>query len=152
MANGKVKGKQAASSATPQSINALSKVTGADRRTLERLLAAVKPAGWEGENPLYTLKQVEVALATKRATAGASLRDQKLEQEIRKLTLANDRLSGVLVERSAVAESMARCCARWNQERLKLEQTAPVQLRAEAKALTLAIGEALQRLAEEFKQ
>lgn len=135
----------------PLSIHAIHKRTGADRALLKRILEGVKPAGWEGENQLYTLKQVEVALATKRATAGASLRDQKLEQEIRKLTLANDRLSGVLVERSAVAESMARCCARWNQERLKLEQTAPVQLRAEAKALTLAIGEALQRLAEEFK-
>lgn len=119
---------------------------------MDKLLSGVKPAGWDGDWPQYTIAQVEVALATKRDTSSTSLREQKLEQEIRKLTLANDQRAGTLIERAWVAERMARTCSAWNGDRIRFEQQAPVALRSAARDLTSKVGERLAALAKEFQQ
>ena len=135
----------------PMSLNALAELTGADRATIKRALADVEPADWEGENPRYTLQQLQDAIGARRQSAPPNLKERKLEEEVRRLRIQNDRASGVLIERSLVADRAAKCCARWNRERLRFEQAAPVAVREEVKKLTTEIGNALQAFSEEFK-
>ena len=146
----KTRGRKKPDRSGPMSLNALAELTGADRATVKRALAEVEPAQWEGDNPQYTLSQLQDAIGARRSSAPPELKERKLEEEVRRLQIQNDRAAGVLVPRSSVAESMARCCAAWNKARLKYEQEAPAQLRTDAKRLTTSIGEELQRLAKEW--
>lgn len=90
----------------PFSINALSEMTGVDRRTLKKHLASVTPKKVEGVSKLYELADVEAALP--KESQGGSLRDEKLREEIRKLRIKNDRDQGLVVPRARVAESISR--------------------------------------------
>lgn len=76
------------------SVNALSKLTGRDRRTLDKLLVAVVPVETKGSTKLYALADVQAALAAK---PDKSLRDEKLTEEIRKLRIRNDRDDNKLI-------------------------------------------------------
>ena len=90
---------------------------GHDRRTIDKLVAHIEPAEVRGVTKLYRLSDVESAL--KQNGSSASLRDQKLIEEIRKYRIKNDRDEGKLVPREAVAESIRRCLG---PVALKLEQ------------------------------
>lgn len=76
------------------SVNALSKLTGRDRRTLDKLLVNVPAVRVEGKTKLYALDSVQAALAAK---PDKSLRDEKLTEEVRKLRIRNDRDDGKLI-------------------------------------------------------
>lgn len=88
------------------SVNALSKLTGRDRHTLDKLLTTVKPSAYESGSPRYSLADVEVALAAK---PDKSLREEKLSQEIRKLRIANDKADRVLLPVATFHASLRRC-------------------------------------------
>ncbi len=88
------------------SVNALSKLTGKDRRTIDKAVVGVTPARVRGKTKFYRLADVESALKDK---PGRSLRDEKLTEEIRKLRIGNDREEGKVVQRSIVAGSIKRC-------------------------------------------
>lgn len=87
------------------SVNRLSELTGADRRTLNKIIVAneLQPVGQEGTAKLYRLEDVQAALAKK---PDKSLKDEKLSEEIRKLRLRNDKEEGKLVPKSAVVETV----------------------------------------------
>ena len=88
------------------SVNALSKLTGKDRRTLDKLLVGVSPTRTVGTAKFYRLADVEAKLQEKPSK---SLKDEKTIEEIRKLRMANDLAAKLLIERSKVKESMRRC-------------------------------------------
>ena len=88
------------------SVNALSKETGKDRRTIDKAVAGLTPTRVVGKTKFYRLLDVETALKEK---SGRSLRDEKLMEEIRKLRVANDLTEGKLVKKSQVQESLRRC-------------------------------------------
>lgn len=90
------------------SVNALSKLLGKDRRTIDKALVDVAPTRTEGKTKFYRLADVEQALRD-RCNGAAQLKDEKLIEEIRKLRTANDFEDGKLVLRSAVCESLRRC-------------------------------------------
>ncbi len=79
------------------SVNKLSDLTGADRKTLNKLIHAngIKPT--DGK---YALADIRACLDGK---ADKSLKDQKLAEEIRKLQIKNDKDQGKLIERARVA-------------------------------------------------
>jgi hypothetical protein len=87
------------------SVNALSKLTGKDRRTIDKAVAGVVPTRVAGKTKFYRLQDVEEALKK----PGHSLRDEKLMEEIRKLRIANDKEEGIVVLKSAVMQSVRRC-------------------------------------------
>jgi len=98
---------------TLYSVNALSKITGRDRRTLDKVLSSVKPDGKRKSKPVYKLEGVEAALRAYKSESG-SLADIKLQiaaETLRKFRLANDRVAGLLVRRSEVAAAMERIYA-----------------------------------------
>jgi len=76
------------------SVNALSKLTGRDRRTLDKILVNVPPLRVKGKTKRYALDAVQAALAAK---PDKSLRDEKLTEEVRKLRIRNDRDDGRLI-------------------------------------------------------
>jgi hypothetical protein len=78
-------------------VNALSKVTGHDRRTLDKMLADVTPVKVEGRTKFFTVEQVQEKLSAK---PDKSLKEAKLTEEIRKLRIRNDRDDRKLVFRS----------------------------------------------------
>ena len=88
------------------SVNALSKLTGKDRRTIDKAVVGITPARTVGKTKYYRLLDVEAALKEK---PGRSLRDEKLIEEIRKLRLANDREEEKLITKARVKASMRRC-------------------------------------------
>ena len=88
------------------SVNALSKLTGKDRRTIDKAVVGIAPARVVGKTKYYRLLDVEAALKEK---PGRSLRDEKLIEEIRKLRLANDVTEKSLITRASVKASMRRC-------------------------------------------
>lgn len=87
------------------SVNALSKLLGSDRRTIDKAVVDVQPTRVEGKTKFYRLQEVEAALQKKKS----SLRDHKLFQEIRKLRIANDKEERLVVLRSKVADSIRSC-------------------------------------------
>lgn len=90
------------------SVNALSKLLGKDRRTIDKALVGIEPARTEGKTKFYRLADVERALRD-RCESSVNLKDEKLIEEIRKLRTANDHEEGKLVLRSTVCESLRRC-------------------------------------------
>lgn len=88
------------------SVNALSKLLGKDRRTIDKAVAGVAPTRVAGKTKFYRLEDVEQAL---KAKPGQSLREEKLVEEIRKLRIANDREEEKLILTAAVGESVRRC-------------------------------------------
>jgi len=84
---------------------------GRDRRSIRRVIVAsgLKPTGRDSYHaPTYSAAEVEQAFAreqSRRARPG-ELRDQKTEQEVRKLRLANDAKMAGLVERDRVHRRM----------------------------------------------
>jgi len=89
------------------SVNALSKLTGRDRRTLDKALMGVAPTRVEGRTKFYRLEDVEAALRK----PGSSLKDQKTIEEIRKLKLDNDEKAALLVTKASVKASLRRSLA-----------------------------------------
>jgi hypothetical protein len=88
------------------SVNALSKLTGKDRRTLDKLLVGVSPTRTEGKTKFYRLVDVEAKL---QEEPSKSLKDEKTIEEIRKLRMANDLAAKLLTVKAKVCESMRRC-------------------------------------------
>lgn len=89
------------------SVNALSKLTGRDRRTLDKLLVNVAPVANSGGKKLYSLAAVEAELA-KKPKVEQSLKDQKTFEEVRKLRIANDAKEGRLVPRDQYESWIAK--------------------------------------------
>jgi len=81
------------------SVNALSKHTGRDRRTLDKILVGVTPAKVSGATKLYRLSDLQATIAAKPDKA---LKEDKLAEEIRKLKLRNDREERKLILRAEV--------------------------------------------------
>lgn len=109
------------------SVNQLSKLTGADRRTVDKAVVGLEPGGKRGKAKLYVLSDVEAALKARRPAAG--LRDQKLEQEIRRLRLANDKQEGTLISVKTVATKLQELSAgQLALLRQRLENEAPSQI------------------------
>jgi hypothetical protein len=88
------------------SVNALSKLLGYDRRTIDKALVGIEPTRVEGKTKFYKLSEVEKALREKK---NSKLKDQKLIEEIRKLRIANDKEEGLTVAKGKVNDSMRRC-------------------------------------------
>jgi hypothetical protein len=86
------------------SVNALSKLLGADRRTIDKAVAHLPSV--DGK---YRLEDVEAALKEKK---NSKLRDRKLLEEIRKLRIANDLAEGKVVEKTKVADAVRNCLGR----------------------------------------
>lgn len=91
--------------AADYSVNALSKLLGKDRRTIDKALVDVAPTRTEGKTKFYRLADVEQALRER----SVKLRDDKIREEIRKLERENDFEEGKLVLRSVVCETMTTC-------------------------------------------
>lgn len=109
------------------SVNQLSKLTGADRRTLDKAVVGLQPAGHRGKSPLYPLSEVEAALKARKA--GGSLRDAKLYEEVRKLRLKNDRDEGKLIAVEVIARRLAEVAqGQKDLLRQRLENESPSQL------------------------
>jgi hypothetical protein len=87
------------------SVNRLSELTGADRRTINKAIATneIAHVGMDGNAKLYAIADIEAALAKK---SDKSLKDEKLSEEIRKLRIKNDRDEGKLVLKSAVVQTV----------------------------------------------
>jgi len=88
-----------ANSGKGYSIDALSRITGADPKTINKAIqrAQIKPNGTKGGYPVYAdLAAIQAALAAK---PDKSLRDEKLLEEIRKLRVTNDAKERILVNR-----------------------------------------------------
>jgi hypothetical protein len=90
------------------SVNRLSQITGADRRTIGKVVVGLTPARSEGKTKFYRLGDVEEALAHRPAP----LKDEKTEEEIRKLRMANDEKAGLLISKAIVADSVRRLQAK----------------------------------------
>ena len=88
------------------SVNALSKLTGSDRKTIDKVIAA---NGIQGVGGKYALADIRQALDGK---ADKSLRDQKLAEEIRKLQIKNDKDQGKLIAKTEVVASIMRMAPR----------------------------------------
>lgn len=88
------------------SVNALSKLTGSDRKTIDKVIAA---NGIQGVGGKYALADIRQALDGK---ADKSLRDQKLAEEIRKLQIKNDKDQGKLIPKTEVVASIMRVAPR----------------------------------------
>lgn len=88
------------------SVNALSKLLGYDRRTIDKALTGIEPTRTEGKTRFYRIADVENTIRAKKSD---KLRDQKLLQEIRKLRIANDKEEGIVVEKARVKDSIQRC-------------------------------------------
>lgn len=88
------------------SVNALSKLTGSDRKTIDKVIAA---NGIQGVGGKYALADIRQALDGK---ADKSLRDQKLAEEIRKLQIKNDKDQGKLIPKTEVVASIMRMAPR----------------------------------------
>jgi hypothetical protein len=116
------------------SVNALSKMTGRDRRTLDKVLVNVKPAGKRAGKPVYRLDEVNAAM---RAVPNKTLREEKLAEEIRKLKQYNDREAGLLIEDEATAKwlyGIAKRCSQVLWQKLVNEMPAAVAGMDEAAA------------------
>lgn len=100
------------------SVTALSKLTGADRKTIDKAIvrAKVKPSGMVAQKPVYRLEDIQAALA---ATPNKTLRDELFIEQIRKARIVNDRLEGKLILQTDVA---AHCRAIFGALRPQLEQ------------------------------
>ena len=96
--------------APPQvySVNSLSKVTGKDRRTIDKLLMGVTPV-MVGDQKKYLLADVESAIVAK---PDKSLREEKLAEEIRKLRIKNDRDESKLISVEFVCARIANVLAK----------------------------------------
>ena len=88
------------------SVNALSKLTGSDRKTIDKVIAA---NGIQGVGGKYALADIRQSLDGK---ADKSLRDQKLAEEIRKLQIKNDKDQGKLIAKTEVVASIMRMAPR----------------------------------------
>lgn len=87
------------------SVNQLSKLTGHDRRTIDKLLVGVNPVSKTG-SPRYLLKDVEVAIANK---PDKNLREQLIAEQIRKHRIANDKSERILLPVATFHASLRRC-------------------------------------------
>ena len=81
------------------SVNELSKFTGRDRRTIDKATFGLTPVRTVGRSKFYRLADIEKVLAAK---GSKTLKDEKLEQEIRKLRIANDAKEKLVVLRSSI--------------------------------------------------
>jgi len=82
------------------SIIAMSRLLHMTRETIRRHVASLTPCGQRDGNPLYRLEDMEQLMAKK---PDKSLRDEKLQEEIRKLRLRNDRDERKVVLRADIA-------------------------------------------------
>lgn len=91
------------------SVNSLSKLLGADRRTLDKSLAAAgtKPTRTVGKTKFYALADAQAALVARQHPELRRLKSQELKERIRKLKLANDEAAGRLVDIAVLAERIA---------------------------------------------
>lgn len=90
------------------SVNALSKLLGNDRRTIDKAVQGIPPTRIEGKTKFYRLADVEAALKEKKNN---KVRDLILLEELRKLRNANDKTDGVVVAKAKVVDSIRRCMA-----------------------------------------
>ena len=91
------------------SINALSRLLAADRRTLSKHLDTIPPRRTNGRTRYYTLADAHGALAEDaHDPAMRKLRRAKLNEEVTKLKTRNEVESGRLVRRSDVCVTIQR--------------------------------------------
>ena len=109
------------------SVNQLSRLTGADRRTLDKSVVGLKPCDHRGKSPLYDLAEVEAALRARKA--GGSLRDEKVFEEVRKLRIGNDQKEKTLISVDVIKKRLAEVAqGQKDLLRQRLENEAPSQL------------------------
>lgn len=76
-------GSGASAKAKTYSINALSRITGRDPKTLGKALVGVKPAEGSGSRKRYTLADAENALESRGGTTYSDLRAEQIRQQTR---------------------------------------------------------------------
>jgi len=76
-------------------------------------------AAWLAANPLPA-RDGESAMDAARLA--------KVNEQVRRLKLANDETSGRLIDRAKVAAALAECCADWNAARVRFEAEAPAEM------------------------
>lgn len=88
------------------SVNALAKLLKKDRRTLDKVVVDLQPVRVSGKTKYFRLEDVEAAL---KRYSGNKKRDEKLDEEIRRLRRENDEADILLVKKAEVIESIRRC-------------------------------------------
>jgi len=98
---------QKTKSTTCQTASAIATATGRDRRLVARIVKALPPERVEGGHRFYDSAKVRAILATiGDRTLPAEKRAKLLDEQIRKLQLANDAKQGALVPRAEVERAI----------------------------------------------
>ena len=110
------------------SINKLSELTGADRRTLNKRLADEPPTYVKGKTKYYELNAVIERLedASGDGSDKTQLECQKLISQIRNIDLRNDELARRLLPASEVSRKWLSHISKAKGTLLKVEELAPV--------------------------
>lgn len=108
------------------SIGELTAKCDSDWKTVAKAVGSLTPVRIKGRQKFYRLEDVQAAMAQRRGDKG--LKDQKLEQEIRRLRLANDKQEGLSVSRKVVASLLQELSAgQLALLRQRMENEAPSQ-------------------------
>ena len=83
-----------------------------DRRTVEKLLEHVEPAGMAGRWRLYRREDVAPLMVVNLRGVKSELRDELIREQVRKLKLANDEKEEALIPRSEVCRVHAEILSR----------------------------------------
>ncbi len=132
------------------------------RDAIRKALVNVTPAKTvQGGHPAWTLDQVNAALeASSSKGVTGPLKDQKIQEQIRQLQLANDKAAGRLVERAFVVEGFARVASKFAELRTQSEAAEPIllhgkdltELRELVRQRWDTIGKALAECAKYFEE
>ena len=114
---------------TVPSLKAAAKLLTVSTRTLQNWRAQGCP-GFDADGTVDVAAVREWAEKFRAERTGATYKDEKTLEEIRKLRLANDARERRLVERAWVAEQMIKVAGQFNQLRAKWESELPVKLAA----------------------
>src|SRR5689334_641876 len=109
------------------SIADLCRLCDSDRKTVEKAVTPLQAVFVKGRQKFYDLAQVQSAMAIRKGDKG--LKDQKLEQEIRRLRIANDQKERKLIPVDVIARRFAEVAqGQKDLLRQRLENEAPSQL------------------------
>ena len=153
---------QSVSRDSPESLRTLAREMKVGQDALRTALVNVAPADTDQlGNNRWTIQQAEAALqASGSRGAIGPLKDQKLQEHIRQLQIANDMKAGKLVARAFVAAAIARAQSRIAQARVESEAQDPLSLEGKDRAglregvakIWDKVGTALAACAEDFRE
>lgn len=109
------------------SIADLMRACDSDRKTVEKVVEHIVPIRTHRRSRFFRLEDVQAAMLARRGDKG--LKDRKLEEEIRRLKLANDKQEGSLISVKTVATKLHELSSgQLALLRQRLENEAPSQI------------------------